>query len=68
MWQKTFAIRVPGDEHSPESVVAHWKERFPTFWPKGATFYAPLAGISPARSPSSRYRPSPAPRSRCRRA
>ena len=47
MWQKTFAIRVPGDEHSPESVIAHWKERFPTFWPKGAKFYAPLAGISP---------------------
>ena len=47
MWQKTFAVRVPGDEHTPESVVAHWKERFPTFWPKGSTFYAPLAGISP---------------------
>jgi hypothetical protein len=47
MWQKTFVVRVPGDDHSPESVVAHWKERFPTFWPKGATFYAPLAGISP---------------------
>ncbi len=47
MWQKTFAIRVPGDEHPPESVIAHWKERFPTFWPKGAKFYAPLAGISP---------------------
>ena len=47
MWQKTFAIRVPGDDHSPESVIAHWKEGFPTFWPKGSTFYAPLAGISP---------------------
>ena len=47
MWQKTFVVRLPGDDHSPETVVAHWKERFPTFWPKGATFYAPLAGISP---------------------
>lgn len=47
MWQKTFAIRVPADEHPPEAVVAHWKERFPTFWPKGAKFYAPLAGITP---------------------
>jgi hypothetical protein len=47
MWQKTFAIRVPGDEHSPESVVAHWKAAFPTFWPKGSQFYAPLAGILP---------------------
>jgi hypothetical protein len=47
MWQKTFSIRVPGDEHAPEDVVAFWKERFPTFWPKGATFYAPLSGITP---------------------
>ena len=28
MWQKTFAIRVPGDDHSPEAVIAHWKESF----------------------------------------
>ena len=47
MWQKTFAIRVPAGAHSPESVIAHWKELFPTFWPMGATFYAPLAGITP---------------------
>jgi hypothetical protein len=47
MWQKTFSVRLPGDEHAPEAVVAHWKEKFPTFWPKGATFYAPLSGIAP---------------------
>ena len=47
MWQKTFVVRLPGDDHSPETVVVHWKERFSTFWPKGATFYAPLAGILP---------------------
>jgi hypothetical protein len=47
MWQKTFVVRVPADEHSPEAVVAHWKAAFPTFWPNGATFYAPLAGITP---------------------
>jgi hypothetical protein len=47
MWQKTFAVRVPAADHSPEEVVAHWKAHFPTFWPKGATFYAPLAGIMP---------------------
>ena len=28
-------------------MVAHWKAGFSTFWPKGATFYAPLAGITP---------------------
>jgi hypothetical protein len=47
MWQKTFTVRVPADEHPPEAVVAHWKAAFPTFWPKGAAFYAPLAGITP---------------------
>jgi hypothetical protein len=47
MWQKTFSVRVPADEHPPEAVVAHWKSGFPTFWPKGSTFYAPLAGITP---------------------
>jgi hypothetical protein len=47
MWQKTFTVRVPAEEHEPEAVVAHWKAAFPTFWPKGAAFYAPLAGITP---------------------
>lgn len=47
LWQKTFAIRVAADEHPPEDVVAFWKERFPSFWPKGAQFYAPLSGIKP---------------------
>ena len=32
---------------TPQEVVAAWKERFPTFWPKSAKFYAPLAGIAP---------------------
>ena len=47
MWQKTFSVRIPGADHTPESVVAHWKAAFPTFWPKGARFYAPLSGIQP---------------------
>jgi hypothetical protein len=47
MWQKTFSVRLDGIATTPEQLVAHWKERFPTFWPKGATFYAPLAGIAP---------------------
>ena len=28
-------------------LIAFWKERFPTFWPKGQRFYAPLSGIAP---------------------
>jgi hypothetical protein len=47
MWQKTFSVRLDGVDATPEDVVAQWKERFPTFWPKGARFYAPLAGIQP---------------------
>jgi hypothetical protein len=47
MWQKTFRVRLDGSDASPEHVVAHWKEQFPSFWPKGNRFYAPLAGIAP---------------------
>ncbi len=47
LWQKTFRVRLVGAELSPQEVVAAWKERFPTFWPKGSRFYAPLAGIAP---------------------
>jgi hypothetical protein len=47
MWQKTFRVRLDGTDLAPEEVVARWKEAFPTFWPKGAAFYAPLAGIAP---------------------
>jgi len=47
MWQKTFAVRLEGRELTPQELVAHWKANFPTFWPKGAKFYAPLSGISP---------------------
>ena len=29
------------------TLVATWKANFPSFWPGGARFYAPLAGIAP---------------------
>ncbi len=47
MWQKTFRVRLAGSDLSPADVVAAWKEHFPSFWPKGNTFYAPLSGIRP---------------------
>jgi hypothetical protein len=47
MWQKTFNVRLDGSDLTPDALVAHWKERFPTFWPDGAKFYAPLSGIQP---------------------
>jgi hypothetical protein len=47
MWQKTFSVRLDGVDISPEQLVAHWKDRFSTFWPTNARFYAPLSGIRP---------------------
>ena len=47
MWQKTFRVRLEGSTLEPRELVAHWKEQFSTFWPDGAKFYAPLAGITP---------------------
>jgi hypothetical protein len=47
MWQKTFSVRLDGTDLSPEDLIANWKDRFQTFWPKGSTFYAPLSGIKP---------------------
>jgi hypothetical protein len=47
MWQKTFTVRLHGSDLDPAELVAHWKSSFPTFWPKGARFYAPLSGITP---------------------
>lgn len=46
MWQKTFRVRLDG-VHTSREVMATWKEQFPTFWPRSAKFYAPLAGIAP---------------------
>jgi hypothetical protein len=46
MWQKTFRVRLDGNRSSRE-VMTIWKEQFPTFWPRSAKFYAPLAGIAP---------------------
>jgi hypothetical protein len=46
LWQKTFRVALDGSL-SPQEVIATWKDRFPTFWPKSGRFYAPLAGIAP---------------------
>jgi hypothetical protein len=47
MWQKTFSVRLDDVAMTPEELVSHWKSAFPSFWPKGARFYAPLSGIAP---------------------
>jgi hypothetical protein len=47
MWQKTFAVRLIGVDVTPTELIRVWKAHFSEFWPKGNTFYAPLAGIAP---------------------
>ncbi len=47
MWQKTYRVDLVGSDATPEQVIATWKREFPTFWPKGNRFFAPLAGIAP---------------------
>ena len=48
LWQKTFTVRVAGvDTTRPRTSSRTGRTSFPTFWPKGSTFYAPLAGIAP---------------------
>jgi hypothetical protein len=47
MWQKTYRVHLGGVETTPQRVIATWKQHFPEFWPKGNSFFAPLAGIAP---------------------
>lgn len=47
LWQKTLTVRLEGVDLTPEQVITIWKEGFPTFWPGGFKFYAPLEGIAP---------------------
>ncbi|HET9345639.1 MAG TPA: hypothetical protein VFO05_08055 [Candidatus Limnocylindrales bacterium] len=47
LWQKTFRVPLDGVEMTPQDLIAAWKASFPTFWPDGSRFYAPLAGIAP---------------------
>ena len=47
MWQKTYKVRLAGTTATPAEVIAIWKRNFPSFWPKGNRFYAPITGINP---------------------
>ena len=47
MWQKTYKVALRGAGVSPQEVISVWKEEFPSFWPPGNVFYAPLTGIAP---------------------
>ncbi len=47
LWQRTYSVSLTGADLTPQQLIAAWKGAFSTFWPKSATFYAPLAGIAP---------------------
>lgn len=47
LWQKTFRVTLDDAGMTPQAIVTEWKAHFPEFWPGGAKFYAPLAGIAP---------------------
>src|SRR5580765_3535975 len=47
MWQKTYSVVLTGADVTPQEVIRIWKTEFPSFWPKGGRFYAPLTGIEP---------------------
>jgi hypothetical protein len=47
LWQKTYKVRLSGSSATPEQVIARWRENFPTYWPQGNRFYAPLTRIEP---------------------
>jgi hypothetical protein len=47
LWQRTYTVPLTGADLTPQQLIAAWKVGFSTFWPKSATFYAPLAGIAP---------------------
>ncbi|MEZ4519767.1 MAG: hypothetical protein R3C44_24035 [Chloroflexota bacterium] len=47
LWRKTYRVRLEGAAVTPEEVVARWKVKYPTYWPKSGRFYAPKAKIEP---------------------
>ena len=61
MWQKTFRVRLEGASVTPAEAIRAWKEHFSRFWPKGASFYAPLAGIAPGEVALFTLSPLPGP-------
>lgn len=46
LWQRTYVTDL-GTAVTARQVVADWKQRFASYWPKGATFYAGLTGVQP---------------------
>lgn len=46
LWQRIYTVDL-GTGITPQQVVTDWKQKFPSYWPKGATFHVALTGIKP---------------------
>jgi hypothetical protein len=47
MWRRSYSVPLVGVDMTAAEVISEWKARFGDFWPPGASFHAPLAGIAP---------------------
>jgi hypothetical protein len=47
LWQKTYQVRLRGENLTPAEVIRVWKERFPEFQPPQNRFYPVGEGVSP---------------------
>jgi len=47
MWQKTYRVTLTGQSVEPTRLISEWKANFPSFWPKGNSFYGKLGSITP---------------------
>jgi hypothetical protein len=47
LWQKTYQVRLRGENLTPAEIIRVWKERFPEFQPPQNRFYPSVAGVVP---------------------
>src|SRR5215207_4779391 len=47
LWQKTYQVRLRGENLTPTEIIRVWKERFPEFQPPQNRFYPSVAGVVP---------------------
>jgi hypothetical protein len=47
LWQKTYRVRLRGEDLTPAEVVRAWKENLPAFQPPQNRFYPSVAGVTP---------------------
>jgi hypothetical protein len=40
LWRKTYRIRLPGADATPQEVIRRWKVNFSQYWPEGSDFYS----------------------------